>query len=668
LFVPPSAQRATRGLAWWVYLVAASLPLAYVLGLQAVELPQILRQLLSYGRDMLVTLALLAAAFGLGGLLLTPLRICFAELNALCLLLVGLGALALVILGLGVLGGFSVPILLLPILIGCFLAVALPTHRQLAHEFLLGFGALWLRLRSDGLALAALAVAAGGDVYALATNALVPPLDWDTVAYHLALPAIYLEHHAIISVPDILYSNWPFNLEMLYVPALLLGTERTAGFLALAFFAIGQMALVATGARYYTARAGALAAALYTGIPYVLDSVGTARVDVPLATWAFCAVVTFYDGLTHRNPRTLVLAGLLGGFAAGSKLTAATTLLVLGTILVGYCLVQRPPQWIRLLVSFVVAAAVVTLPWYVKSWLTTGNPIWPFLDQVFPSRDWDAYGSAIFTTWLHSFGTGVSLASFLALPRQLFLENTFGAPTGPLFLGLVPAAMLTRTRQGFSGFLGGFTLATVIIWFFLTQQPRLLSPALLTMSLLAGWGACSLLCSGPRLGRLILSLVLVAWLVGQSPLITGQAKLDDSMPFIRGAESRDTFLRRHVDVWPVFDYANTNLPQNTRILLLYYEVRGFYLQRDYVWGNPVSQRVIRWEQIPDAAAMDRRLAELGVTHIILTPRWYLPDAPYAKHFQTLVPDYLRQYAQPILTANGDTLYQVVHQPSGATAP
>jgi hypothetical protein len=49
-------------------------------------------------------------------------------------------------------------------------------------------------------------------------SALAPPagLDWDGLAYHLAVPKMYLAHHRVFYVPFLSHSNFPFLTEMLY--------------------------------------------------------------------------------------------------------------------------------------------------------------------------------------------------------------------------------------------------------------------------------------------------------------------------------------------------------------------------------------------------------------------------------------------------------------------
>ncbi len=64
--------------------------------------------------------------------------------------------------------------------------------------------------------------------YSLIVNALMPPIEWDELAYHLALPAIYVRDHFITQTPYIFQSFWPLNTEMLFTQGLLLNQKGSA--------------------------------------------------------------------------------------------------------------------------------------------------------------------------------------------------------------------------------------------------------------------------------------------------------------------------------------------------------------------------------------------------------------------------------------------------------
>lgn len=94
------------------------------------------------------------------------------------------------------------------------------------------------------------------------------------------------------------------------------------------------------------------------------------------------------------------------------------------------------------------------------------------------------------------------------------------------------------------------------------------------------------------------------------------------------------------------------------MLLLPYEPRGFYLERRYFWGNPVNQRIIRFEQMTDPSELLVAMKALGLTHVILNPSLDVPQVPFNKQYRDLIDRFRATYLRPLFEANGVTLYRV----------
>ncbi len=645
---------------WWIYLTALAIVVAYYFGFSRGDVPLIAHRAIGYARDIGVVVSMTVAAFGYGCCVLRALRFDSKEpASGFYAVSVGLGVFSLGALALGVTGLLYPYVLAAVIVIGIILAISTPFGRSTWNSSVAQVSNTTKLVGWDPLSIVALTVIGGTIVFAATANALVPPVDWDTIAYHFAIPRLYLENHGIFYIPYIVHSNWPFNFEMLYTANLALGSEIAPGIFNLFIFAVTVTVLTVEGARFYNIRSGLLAGAFYALIPDVQRYIGTGRVDGPMSLFGFLAIVALYQGLRVGTTKWFVLSGLLAGFTAGSKLTGASVEIVLGAILVVIVLMRRNPALDpRSIIIFAGTALLASAPWYVKSWIVTGNPVWPFLDSIFPSLNWDAYGSTIHNAYLHSTGTGTSFGSLLRLPWNLFATNRFGSPLGPLLLVFAPVAVLVRRERPLTALLVAFAALSSVVWFYLTQQPRFLSTSLLVFALLAGVGADYFLKQARPIGRLILSIGIAGWFLTQSPLALNRTAMEASLPFIRGQQSRDSFLSTRVDAYPVFAYANSHLPSNARIFLLLYEDRAFYLDIRYFWANPVAQRVVRFEQIPTDGDLARQLNDMGFTHVLVNPKWDLPDAPYANHFHALVADLIANHLDPIYSANGVTLYRL----------
>jgi len=72
-----------------------------------------------------------------------------------------------------------------------------------------------------------------------------------------------------------------------------------------------------------------------------------------------------------------LMAGLLGGYAVGVKVTFALPCLLLGLWLIVGAGRGRPSRRVAGLVVLLIGAAVTGSYWYIRNWVTTGNPVFP---------------------------------------------------------------------------------------------------------------------------------------------------------------------------------------------------------------------------------------------------------------------------------------------------
>ncbi|RYG70072.1 hypothetical protein EON80_08575 [bacterium] len=94
---------------------------------------------------------------------------------------------------------------------------------------------------------------------------LAPPNgnDYDSLTYHLAVPAQYLRAGKVVELPFDHHSYFPFTLEMLYALGLAAKGPVFAKLFHWLMLPIGAFALLAIGKRAHSARAGFYASALY---------------------------------------------------------------------------------------------------------------------------------------------------------------------------------------------------------------------------------------------------------------------------------------------------------------------------------------------------------------------------------------------------------------------
>ncbi len=170
--------------------------------------------------------------------------------------------------------------------------------------------------------------------------ASVPPIARDALVHHLALPKLYLRHGAMVERPDMVFSYYPMNLDLLYLIPLSRGNDVLPAFIHGAFGLLTAALLYA----YVRRRLGggyALAAALFfLSTPIVIKLSTTAYVDLGLSFFSTAALLCLvrWSGQGFR-PRDLLPAGLFCGLAMGTKYNGLVVWVVL--CLSGVCSFSR---------------------------------------------------------------------------------------------------------------------------------------------------------------------------------------------------------------------------------------------------------------------------------------------------------------------------------------
>jgi hypothetical protein len=166
-------------------------------------------------------------------------------------------------------------------------------------------------------------------------------------------------------------------------------------------------------------------------------------------------------------------------------------------------------------------------------------------------------------------------------------------------------------------------------------------------------------------------VVGVVWLLGTTwPWADAEARVlfHNRMAYVRGEVTRTQWIDHHVNVAPLLRYANQALPADARVLLVPYETRGYYLERAYVWGNPVSQRIIPFERFDNAADLAAFLREMGITHVIDSPTYRYDDLRYAAQMDALLEALQARCGRPLYRHQDAVLYALTECSTTQTLP
>jgi hypothetical protein len=239
-----------------------------------------------------------------------------------------------------------------------------------ARELLAGLGpARWL-------ALAALPVA-----FRVARGLVAPPLGWDALTYHLLKAGQWVQAGGFVAMtgPDANrgYDYLPPHGDVLWAWAML--PIRGDALVAPAGFLVWCSALLAAyacarslGASQRRAFAAALAAAL---VPASASLVSAAYVDNLVLAALLLAALFGARAIEAPGWRDVLVAGVALGVLAGTKTTGAVVAAAGGLVLLA---AMCRPYRIRSIVPGVIAASTLGVAPYLRPWIETGNPLYPF--------------------------------------------------------------------------------------------------------------------------------------------------------------------------------------------------------------------------------------------------------------------------------------------------
>jgi hypothetical protein len=532
---------------------------------------------------------------------------------------IGLGFLALLFLLIGMTIGLP---RLLPLIL--LIGLLTLTHKAVRAWFqqFAAFRELWQA--SDGFS-RALAGLMGTMLLSAMLLALAPPVKFDALVYHLLLPDAYLRAGRVEYLPWIMKTGMPQTAEMLYTWAMALSGAAGAAVMGWVAGFVTILGLLG----YLFQRLGSRPA--WVGVASLLAgftmpvAISWAYVDWWCLMFGFGALVSLDQWRQFGGVRPLVIAGLMAGFALGTKYPAGVLGLAAGVTLIWHAW-RRREQFLRIVWPFAVPAILVPLPWLVKNLATTGNPLYPLF---FESGAMDAVRHNVYQV-IPPYGSWQDLVFLPFWATYMGHEGAegYGAAIGPLLLALGAVAWLGNQQRTLVHKIAfenavAISLSGLVVWAignqfsgFLIQSRFYFSifPAFVFLAASGFLSLSSVQLPHIRLGRILSALVLLV--LSLNTIDVGLFTLRQHAPqAVLGIESDETYLAHNLGWYQPAMEALVELPQTNRVLLLL-EPRGFYCQPHCEPDETLDRWKRDWLYITDPAEILQSWREEGFTHVL----------------------------------------------------
>jgi len=410
-------------------------------------------------------------------------------------------------------------------------------------------------------------------------SVFLPPLDYDVTEYHLGAPHQYLQAGRVVYLPGNVYSNFPFNIEMLYFFSLMLfkgsfGGAYVAKLVNLSFAVLTALVTFKIGEKFFSRNVGILAAAIYMTTPWVFIVSTKAYVTNGWTFYLTLALLAFLSYIRgEKQVKYLVLAGISAGLACGCKYPSVVYVVIpvcIGLIINNLLSKSRLGKIAGELVIFGAVSVLVFSPWMVKNVVYTGNPVYPLMYSSFGGKGWDELKDA---RWKKAHSPGsMSLSDISSVVAALFYAreyNDFGGKRNfsILIIFFIPILIfIERDKRKYMFCLLGFSIYVLGVWIFLTHRiGRFMVPAFPALALLSNAAALSVHYEKwrkPLAWAIILGIVLnCAYYTRQfQELILTGAYHDIRDP--------DALYRENVYFYPAVEFARKNVNAENKMFMI----------------------------------------------------------------------------------------------------
>lgn len=344
--------------------------------------------------------------------------------------------------------------------------------------------------------------------------------------------------------------------------------------------------------------------------------------------WFVCIAIMALQRWTMAplRPGWAAMAGLLCGTAAGIKLNTTVVVLVLAAAIMGFGVARKVPRrCVTNAVIWLVVGAGLTLgPWLFRSWLLTGNPVFPWANLLFGSPLGLPVAAAI------TYGLPIDLQAWRIPWKMVFAPQGFVelGSYHPLLIGLLASGMVLFRwwrRDAWLWLLAGGGYGA--FWMATDQNLRYGFVAAYCLSVFVARAFVAWLTPSSTRTQVIAWVLLVGSLAGFAvsavrPTFWARGSLSGpAFPagVLLGTESERSYLSTHTLTYACAVRLNERVGDHARVWLLPPLRDHLYFDAvtisEFHGTEPVLRPLRALLEQTDGATIVEGLESLGVTHI-----------------------------------------------------
>jgi len=321
-------------------------------------------------------------------------------------------------------------------------------------------------------------------------SCLVPPIFYDSLVYHLAVPRQYIAAGRIVDLQGNIYSYFPGLVQMNYLVFMQLGGDIAVNVFQLFFY---FMALVIIY-KFSSAIKGDINYTVLLAASFPLFVLNALRcgADLPLAFFILLALYFMHKQQwtgTGRKKESVqcrsVFLGLVLGAIITSKYTGVVALIFIAAYY-GYLFYKKNIRFGEI-AEIIIIPFLILLPYGLRNYIFTGNPLYPFATGFFATSQQLRNEAVAYINQVHGFGLSHDIVNFFLAPYDMtFNPLIFGGDViSPVLL--ITIVMLFTVRKKNINFLLIFCGFYYTVWFFTGEVLRFFLGPLMLMIIAAGY-------------------------------------------------------------------------------------------------------------------------------------------------------------------------------------
>ena len=466
-------------------------------------------------------------------------------------------------------------------------------------------------------------------------QAMAPPSDADSLAYHFALPKQFIQAGEIFFVPRAIDGAVPLLVQMGYIPALALGGEQALTFwVMLSSWALYFLVYGLARTRMSVAWSLAVTLAVATTPTVIYGSV-SGQVEVRIALFVLLAAWAAARAIKTGHVRYIILCGLAAGLYGASKYVGLIFMASTAIVII----IQ--PRWFRVGVMFSLAAVIASGQWYLWNFVHTGDPIFPVLFPLIGVSDpaiWDLAHHRLLKDVFFAAETPIPVTPF-GLLSYPFIATFFPphnldagrAGLGPFMVLLLPFALAVVVSRKIQwqwntiAIWSAMVIGFVALWFFVGSPQRIrhllpVWPLALLLLFFAVQKCAKAWNVQPAMGVVIAAVLIIQ--VGGAAIF-GIKFFDVATGHI----TPEVFREKTISHYAPVPWLNANLDQNNRVLTTE-RLHLYDLDVPTFFAQDVAQAIIPIHPAFGTETLIPRMIEQGITHIVV----YTPPGPENSDF------------------------------------